>query len=260
MTDLISDHVAKDPSIISAKKAILKAIAQQQSKIVGIRPPDPTLVQSYEETIKEFTKIRGIDLWHPYLGSGVGKGALVELADGSIKYDFISGIGVHFGHGHPAIISALLDAAIQNTVMQGNLEQNIDSLELSKLLCKISHLPHCFLSTSGAMACENALKIILQKKAPASRILAFQHCFMGRTLALAQITDRPDFREKLPQLYLSIISPFMIGKIQKEVQKRLWKRSKIILLVTLRNMPFSVWSLCKEREGAIRGQENFFFP
>jgi 4-aminobutyrate aminotransferase-like enzyme len=48
------------------------------------------------------------------------------------------------------------------------------------------------------MANENAWKIILQKHAPASRVVAFDRAFHGRTLAMAEITDRPEYRDGLP--------------------------------------------------------------
>ncbi len=42
------------------------------------------------------------------------------------------------------------------------------------------------LTTSGAMANENALKLLFQSRAPACRLLAFEDCFMGRTSLLSQ--------------------------------------------------------------------------
>ena len=82
--------------------------------------------------------------------------------------------------------------------MQGHLQQNQEAYLLSKLLTEASGLDHCFLSSSGSMANENALKLIFQKKFPATRLLTFEKCFMGRTLSLAQLTDKPSFREGLP--------------------------------------------------------------
>ena len=79
--------------------------------------------------LQKFGDIRGGTLYFPYLGSGIGRGPLVELADGSVKYDMISGIGVHYlGHSHPALIAASIDAAIRDTIMQGNLQQNVESV------------------------------------------------------------------------------------------------------------------------------------
>ena len=50
------------------------------------------------------------------------------------------------------------------------------------------------------MANENALKLMFQKNTPASRILAFEHCFAGRTLALSQMTDKAAYRSGLPKV------------------------------------------------------------
>ena len=87
----------------------------------------------------------------------------------------------------------MIDASIQNTVMQGNLQQNQDSYELACLLSNRSGLEHVIFFTSSVchpLANENALKIVFQKKQPATRILAFEGCFMERTLHQAQITDK----------------------------------------------------------------------
>lgn len=193
-------HFKNDQRIIQAKKMIMEALRDHQSEITGVRPPKTELIQSYQEIIDSFNHIRGGKLYFPYLGSGFGNGSLVELLDGSVKYDMINGIGPHYwGHSHPELMGELIDAIMNDTIMQGNLQQNIETYHFAKLLTEASGLDHCFFSSSGAMANENALKIIFQKKFPAQRILAFEKCFIGRTLALSQITDKPSFRENLPQ-------------------------------------------------------------
>lgn len=204
MRQTIADKFTSDPRVSLAKRLLLMALLDHQSAITGIRPPDPDLQADYAETITQFGILRGGDLFYPYLGSGIGKGPFVELADGSIKYDFISGIGVHYwGHSHPEVVAASIDAAVRDTVMQGNLQQNQESADLAEILLsaagrKGANLKHCFFTTSGAMANENALKLILQKRSPADRLLAFEGCFAGRTLALSQVTDKPAYREGLP--------------------------------------------------------------
>lgn len=206
---LISKDLANDPRIAQAKSLILETVRTYQQRLTDIRPPQPSLKQEYQDTLTALGHYRGANLWFPYLGSGIGNGSLVELADGSIKYDFICGIGTHYwGHSHPAIIEACIQAAISDTVMQGHLQQNVDTVTLSKLLIDHSKLDHCFLTTSGAMANENALKIAFQKNWPANRILAFDHCFVGRTLAVSQITDKPSFREGLPRNVFVDYIPF----------------------------------------------------
>ena len=59
-------------------------------------------------------------------------------------------------------------------------------------------LPSLFLTSSGAMANENALKLVFANKAPADRLLAFEHAFAGRTVALASVTDNPAYRRGVP--------------------------------------------------------------
>lgn len=198
-SQLMAKALADDPRVIEAKKLFLNALMDHQQQLIAIRSPDQALKQNYQELIALFNQYRGGNLYYPFIGSGFGHGALVELLDGSVKYDMIGGIGPHYlGHCHPSLVKSSLDAALSDTVMQGHLQQNIDAFQLCELLINTSKLDHCILSSSGAMANENALKLAFQKKTPASRILAFDHCFAGRTLALSQITDKPNFREGLP--------------------------------------------------------------
>lgn len=205
----ISEAFNSDPRVEQAKILILEALKEHQTKIKGVKEPLVNLKTSYEKAIEDFEKIRGAKLYYPYLGSGFGKGALVELNDGSIKYDMITGIGPHvFGHSDPEVMSSALQGAISDTIMEGNLQQNIDSLEILDLLSKESGLPHCFLTSSGAMAVENALKIAFQYKFPAGRLLAFEHCFAGRTLHASQITDKALYREGLPTTLAIDYVPF----------------------------------------------------
>jgi 4-aminobutyrate aminotransferase-like enzyme len=214
MTEPAATSFFNDPRVAEARRLVLDALAERQAKLTSPRPPDPARRASYDELIQRFSEQRGGALYYPYLGSGFGCGALVELADGSVKYDMISGIGVHgFGHGHPTLVAASFDAALRDTVMQGNLQQNAESAELVDLLIatarrKGAALSHCFLTTSGAMANENALKLAFQKHHPADRVLAFERCFMGRSLAMAQLTDKAAYRAGLPTTLAVDYVPF----------------------------------------------------
>jgi 4-aminobutyrate aminotransferase-like enzyme len=58
------------------------------------------------------------------------------------------------------------------------------------------------------MAGENALKMAMQKNSPASRVLAFERCFAGRSLAFSQINDKPAFRDGLPETLSVDYVPF----------------------------------------------------
>ncbi len=201
---LVADAFRADARIQQGKQLILSALAEHQQQIQSVRPPNPELDSTTREIMEKFGEIRGGNLYFPYLSSGIGNGPFVELVDGSVKLDFITGIGVHgFGHSHPMLVEAGLDAALSDTVMQGNLQQGPDSYELVKLLTSTatesgSKLEHCFLSTSGAMANENSLKMAFQKHAPANRVIAFEKCFAGRTLVLSQITDKAKNRVGMP--------------------------------------------------------------
>jgi len=207
--DLIANQLNSDPAILEAKNLILRTVAQYTQQINSVRPSNKSLQDHYNSLLNEFKELRGQKLYFPYIGSGIGNGSLVELLDGSIKYDFICGIGPHyFGHSHPTIISESLNSAISDTVMQGNLQQNIEPLEFAILLAKASSMDHCFLTSSGAMANENAIKIGLQKNYPADRLLTFEKCFTGRTLALSQLTDKAIYREGLPLNYHVDYIPF----------------------------------------------------
>ena len=115
-------------------------------------------------------------MFYPYLSSGLGRGPLVQLEDGSVKLDFICGIGPHIlGHSHPKMIKAALQASLESVVMQGHLQM---SLIYKKLLEKLtflagreSDLIQAWFSPSGSMANENALKVIRQKHQGARKFL-----------------------------------------------------------------------------------------
>lgn len=186
-----------------AKEALLQAILGSSQKLTGIRPAtSPELRTEYQKALADFTRERGRELYYPYLSSGIGSGPFVELADGSVKYDMITGIGVNFfGHAHPELMSEMIDG-ISADIMQGNLQPGVEAKEaLHALISNVGE--GCRLSTgwlfcSGTMANENALKIIRQKKFPATRIFAFKDCFAGRSTAMQEITDNPKYREGQP--------------------------------------------------------------
>jgi len=58
------------------------------------------------------------------------------------------------------------------------------------------------------MANENALKICFQKHAPASRVIAFKDCFMGRSITMSQIGDAAGNRQGIPLSTLVDYMPF----------------------------------------------------
>ena len=210
----IGQQYLEDARITQAKELIAQALSEHSQKITGVKAADSELKVEYEKLMEEFGKNRGGKLFYDYIGSGIGNGALVELADGSVKYDFITGIGVHyFGHSHADVVKAQVDGAVTNTTMSGNLQQNIDSPKLYKLILEQANknggdFNHVFLTSSGVMTAENALKMAFQKRHPAHRVLAFEKCFMGRTLAVSNITDKHVYRDGLPQTLSVDYIPF----------------------------------------------------
>jgi len=248
-----------DKRVAEAKQLLNKAMADHKKDIKKPSPPIPRLKQTYEEMLKALSTVRGGKLWFPYIGSGIGNGALVELADGSVKYDFISGIGVHFfGHSNPILLNAQIDAALSDTVMQGHLQQNNDSLVLSKLLAHASGLPHCFLTTSGVMANENALKLAFQKHFPAYRVLAFEHCFAGRTLAISQITDKPAYREGLPHCAFVDYIPFFDPLQPVESTKLAVETLKKLIARHPKEHAVMLFEFVQGEAGFYTGKEIFF--
>ena len=87
MTPLIADQFFNDPDVIKAKELLINALTKHQSNITKVVPPKQQLVSYYDKSIQELSQIRGRKLFFPYVGSGIGNGPFVELADGSIKYD-----------------------------------------------------------------------------------------------------------------------------------------------------------------------------
>ena len=117
MERLLFEEFISDPRVLKARRLLLEAYKDYQYRVNGIRMPQIERRAHYNDKIERLGRIRGRPLAIPYLGSGMGDGALVELADGSIKYDLISGIGVHFfGHGNPIIIDAAFEASLRDTI------------------------------------------------------------------------------------------------------------------------------------------------
>jgi len=182
------------PEVREAADALVAAVAEAaRGRTLEAR--------GYERVVKELERRRGRELYYPMFAAGPGRGARLRLADGTHKLDFVSGIGVYgFGHSDPDLLQTAVVAAAADTVYQGHLAPGPEYLRLTRALLRHTgpRLKHAWLSVSGAMANENALKMILQKHAPADRFVVFDGAFAGRTWALSELTDRPGFREGLP--------------------------------------------------------------
>ena len=155
----------------------------------------------YAALLDALGAMRGQPLAHPLLAAGAGRGARVRLASGREVIDLVSGIGPYvFGHDDQDGLETAALAAAADVAFQGHVLPGPEYFRLCQSLLDLAgpRLEHVWLSLSGSMANENALKMIFQRRAPADRIIAFEGAFHGRTLAMAELTDRPAYREGLP--------------------------------------------------------------
>jgi 4-aminobutyrate aminotransferase-like enzyme len=199
----IGARLETDPVIAQSVDAIVRRVEELSGEITGVRGPSGDSKLEYDELLRRAGEVKGRGLYYPYLGSGLGRGALVELADGSVKWDMISGIGVQFfGHSHPELVRASVASSMQDVAKHGNLQSGFDAYRFGETLVRLagrsSRLAHAFVTTSGAMANESAIKVCYQKHFPAGRVLAFRNCFMGRSVTMAQIGDSAAGREGIP--------------------------------------------------------------
>jgi 4-aminobutyrate aminotransferase-like enzyme len=203
------------PKVRDAARALIEAVHEEARE----RELSP---KAYERALRDLGRLRGRPLFNPSLASHVGRGARVRLTNGHTLIDFASGIGVYgFGHSDPDLLEAAVVAAAGDTVFQGHLLPGPEYLTLSKALMRHAgpRLKHVWLSVTGAGANENALKMIYQRRAPADRIVAFERAFAGRTLAMADITDKPAYREGLPVPGNTLYIPFYDEKDPESTQK-----------------------------------------
>ena len=218
----IGHAIFNNPAIESGIDALVEQVMEHNRTLTDIKAPNPELADSFNTLIERCKAVKGNNLVYTSIGSGAGNGALVEMADGSVKWDMLTGIGVHFlGHGNPKVIKAQLIAGINEATKHGNLQTNFEAYEFGEKLVKLasrnSNLKHAFITTSGAMANESAIKVCYQKHAPASRVIAFEHCFMGRSVTMAQIGDSHGGRVGIPLSTQVDYIPFYNEAIAEEM-------------------------------------------
>jgi 4-aminobutyrate aminotransferase-like enzyme len=192
------------PGVREAAQALIEAVRSAAND----RQISP---KAYERALREVARLRGRPLAVPALVAPSGRGARVQLADGRTVLDFVCGIGTYlFGHSDADLLETAVVAAAGDGVYQGHLAPGAEYPELLRALLRHAgpHIQHGWLSISGAIANENALKIVLQKHSPADAIVAFERNFAGRTLALAEITDKAAYREGLPLTGRVLYVPF----------------------------------------------------
>ena len=245
------------PKFDQGLRLMLEAVAEAQSAARS-----PLTHHEMEADLADVAKSRGRPAFYPYLGSGIGKGARAMLADGRWVLDFTLGIGVHiFGHGNLDLIETAMHAAASDLVMQGNLVFNREYGRLMKTI--LAHAPrgmeHCWLSLSGADANENALKMVRQKRDGRPGIIAFRGCFHGRTSAMAEITDRPDYRVGQPRTFPVEYLPFFNRHDPDSAKKTLARLREIIQRSGDQISAFIV-ELVQGEAGFVTAPRDFFVP
>lgn len=78
----------------AARHELLAAMEASNADVTGIRPPADDRVAEVDELLARLADVRGRGAFYPSIRSGRGRGALVELADGSVTWDMICGIAV----------------------------------------------------------------------------------------------------------------------------------------------------------------------
>ncbi len=222
--ELLGAKLDQSKEIDSKIDQIVNEVMSVNSHIKGPSAPKSSLIESAQAHIDKVGTNRGRPLFYPYIGTGAGNGPYVELEDGSVKIDLINGIGIHvLGHSHPKILQASLKAATSDIVIQGNLQPNKEySLLGQKLLDlagKNSRLKHVWLTTSGSMSGENALKACRQYKSPAKMIISMKNAFAGRSTMMAEITDNPSLKQGLPSYGEVTRVPFYDKNDPKSTEK-----------------------------------------
>ena len=230
----VGSAMLASPAIEEAIRTIRAEVEARQRELTGARPARTELKETLDGWLKRAAEVRGRGPLYPYLGSGAGNGPLVELVDGSVKWDLINGIGVHmFGHGDPELIEASIRGSLTDLVMQGNLQFNQEAIEFAELLVREasrhSRIKHCFLTNSGCMANESALKVCQQKTGGAPRIIAFTDCFLGRSTTMSQIGDTSAYRQGIALNILVDYLPYYDADMgQRSIDMTLWHLEQLL--------------------------------
>lgn len=226
MAQLIGHQIDESTAVEKWVQELVNEVTKLNSQITGIRDPHPEHLDNGKRQIEKAGQVRGRPLYYPYVGTGAGNGAYVELEDGSVKLDLINGIGIHLmGHSNPRVMAATVRGALSDVVNQGNLQPNREYIvfleKITALAAKRSRLKYGWLATCGTMANESALKLTRQKRSPARMVLCFKNAFAGRSTMMAELTDNPSYKDGLPEYHEMLRIPFYDKRDSQSGEKAL---------------------------------------
>ena len=129
-----------------------------------------------------------------------GEGSWLITKNGDRYLDFGSGIAVNtLGHAHPRLVAALTEQA--GKVWHTSNLYRIDGQErLAENLVANTFADKVFFCNSGAEACEGAIKLarryhFAKGNPERNRVITFEGCFHGRTLATIAAAGNPKHLE-----------------------------------------------------------------
>jgi acetylornithine/N-succinyldiaminopimelate aminotransferase len=117
-----------------------------------------------------------------------GEGVWLVAANGDRYLDFASGVAVNaLGHSHPRVLEAITEQA-KKVIHVSNLYRIPEGERLADRLCAMSFADLVFFANSGAEAMEGVIKMVRKYQSANGhperyRIITFEGCFHGRTLA-----------------------------------------------------------------------------
>ncbi len=207
--------------------------------------PNQTLHMNKKQTeLLEFDKKH---LWHPYTSMSKplpsylvesANGVHITLASGESIVDGMSSWwSVLHGYNHPELNSALVKQTEKFAhVMFGGLTHQ-PAVELSKTLIEItpSGLNKVFLSDSGSVAVEVALKMSLQYwhskgKAEKHKILTVKNGYHGDTFAAMSVCDPVN---GMHQLFESVLMKNIFAPAPKTAFNKEWDETELDELTAL---------------------------
>ena len=125
-----------------------------------------------------------------------GDGAWLTATGGDRYLDFGSGVAVNaLGHSHPHLVAALQEQAAK-VIHVSNLYRIPEGERLADRLCAASFADTVFFANSGAEAMEGVIKMVRKYQSANDhperyRIVTFEGCFHGRTLATLAAAKNP---------------------------------------------------------------------